>query len=188
MYILKNLRNSLGQFFLRKELLKCKRNRKPMSFNYIKTVGLLYKVPEENIFPAITEFVKFLQDNNKIVKALGFTDTDYIPHYCFPKLTYDYFTKKNTNWFGKPTHKFVDDFIINDYDLMIDLHTDENFTIQYIGYICQSKFKVGIMNPSNVKHYDLMMSVPKDIELTEYINQIKHYITQINISSNEQEV
>jgi len=186
--ILKKIKSSIGQFFLKKDLQKSNRIRKPMSFSNVKTIGLLYIVPEEHIFPVITEFVKFLQDNNKIVKALGFTNTDYIPHYCFPKLTYDYFTKKNINWYGKPTHKFVDDFVNTDFDLMIDLHTSGNFTIQYIGYLCQSKFKVGKMSPPNLNNYDLMMNVAEEIELKEYIEQIKHYITQINISSNEQEI
>jgi len=186
--IINKVKSSIGEFLLKKELQKARRNRKPAGFKNVKTVGILYSVPEEIKFPYITDFVKFLQDNNKIVKALGFTYSDYVPHYCFPKLTYDYFTKKHINWFGKPSHKFIDDFINNDFDLMIDLHTDNNFTLNFIGFTCLAKFKVGMMNDNNLKHYDLMMNVSQDIELSEYLTQIKHYLTNLNISTNEQEV
>jgi len=186
--IINLVKDKVGIFLLKKELDRIRRNRKPERFSKIKTIGILYLVPEEKEFPFISDFVKFLQDNCKVVKALGYTNSDYIPHYCFPKLTYDYFTKKNINWYGKPSHKFVDDFIKTDYDLMIDLNTRNIFTINYIGYLCQAKFKVGMMNDNNVKHYDLMMNVPENIALPDYIPQIKHYLTNLNITSNEQVV
>lgn len=181
-----NLKNWAGNFLLKKELQRFKRNRKPASFQSVKTVGLLYVVPEEKDFPYITDFVKFFQDNGKVVKALGFTNTDFVPHYCFPKLTYDYFTRKNSNWYGKPNHKFVDDFMENDYDLLIDLTTSPSFTMGFIGYLCKSKFKMGAMNDANVKHYDLMMQIDPNIPINEYITHIKHYLTNLNIISYEQ--
>lgn len=187
MGIVDKTKSTIGEYLLKKELQKARRNRRPAGFKNIKTVGILYIVPEEKEYPFITDFVKFFQENNKIVKVLGFTNCDIIPHYCFPKLTYDYFTMKNINWYGKPTHKFVDDFINNDFDLMIDLHTNNNFTLNFIGYTSQAKFKVGMMSESNLIHYDLLMNVPSDIELSEYLTQIKHYLTNINISTNEQE-
>lgn len=185
MGIVVKIKNTIGSYLLKKDLQKLRRNRKPNGFNNIKTIGILYVVPHEQDYPHIVNFVKYFQDNNKIVKALGFTNTEYIPHYCFPKLTYDYFTKKNINWFGKPSHKFVDDFVNTEYDLLIDLQTSENFTISYIGYTSIAKFKMGMNSSSNLEHYDLMMTVQPDIELSEYLSQIIHYLTNINISTNE---
>ena len=60
--------------------------------------------------------------------------------------------------------------------------------MNFIGYTSLAKFKVGMMNENNLVHYDLMMNVPPDINLAEYLTQIKHYLTNLNINSNEQEV
>lgn len=186
MSIISNIKDFFAQMLLKKELQKVSRKRMPAGFGQIRTVGILYIVPEEQEYPVITDFVRFFQENNKVVKALGYTNKDYVPHYCFPKLTYDYFSKKNVNWLGKPANKFVTDFIANDFDLMIDLNTIENFTLSYIGYMNQARFKVGMMNDTNLKHYDLMMHVNENIPLKEYTEQIIHYLTNLNISSNEQ--
>ncbi len=155
----------------------------PKDFSKVKTVGIVYVVPSERDFKIISSFVKFFQDQNKNVKALGFTNSDMVPHFCFPKLTYDYYTKKDLNWYNKPSSNFVDDFIKNEYDLMIDLTTSFEFSTRYIAYNSKSLFKVGKMNDKNLVHYDLLLDVTDDISLHDYTDHIKHYLTHINIKN-----
>jgi len=181
--LIKKIRQYAGYYFLNRELKKRRRLKRPKSLGQIKTVGIIYMIPPESELNVISEFVKFFQDRNKTVKALGFTNTDLVPHYCFPKLTYDYYTKKNLNWYGKPSSKFVDDFIKNDFDIMIDISCVPSFSINYIGYMSVAGFKMGKLNDENLKHYDFMFNVPDDITLAEYTKQIKHYLTNININN-----
>jgi len=181
--LLQQFKSKLGNFFLKQELKKFTRKKKPMHFNNVKTVGILYVVPSEKDFHHINDFVKYLQHNNKVVKALGYTNSPYVPHYCFPKLTYDYFSMKEVNWYGKPNSKFAIDFMKNNFDLLIDLNTSPLFTLNYIACLSVSGFKTGIFNDNNVQHYDLMFNVKDNISLEEYITHIKHYLLNINISN-----
>ncbi|MDD3877020.1 MAG: hypothetical protein PHT69_10390 [Bacteroidales bacterium] len=183
MSIIQQLKDNLGYFFLKQELKKFSRKKKPMSFDQIKTVGILYVVPSEKDFHYINDFVKYLQQNNKTVKALGYTNTPYIPHYCFPKLTYDYFSSKEINWYGKPKSKFAEDFMKSDFDLLIDLSTKPIFTINYISYLSSAYFKTGILNDNNVQHFDLMLDIKEDTDLNDFIHHIQHYLININISN-----
>lgn len=183
MQLINHIKSFAANLVLKKELKKFHRRKQPQSFDRIKTVGIIYLVPKEADFSLIGDFVKFFQTHNKLVKALGYTNTELTPHYCFPKLTYDYFTKKELNWYGKPNSKFVRDFLKNDYDLMIDLTTQPLFALQYLGYLSPARFKVGQMNERNVSHYDFMLNVPDSINLQDYTQQIIHYIKNINFNN-----
>ncbi len=180
MNFFEKVKNSILDYHFRKELSKLTRNRKACNLDNAKTVGLLYSVKDEITYNKITKLVKSFQDRNKIVKSLGFINEKSIPHYCHPKLSYDYFTLKELNWFNKPNNSFIRDFVNIDFDLLIDLSIKDNIYLQYISGISKAKFKVGKFGDKNSNYYDLMINITENTSLDKFIEQLQHYISIIN--------
>jgi|AntAceMinimDraft_17_1070374.scaffolds.fasta_scaffold03605_4 hypothetical protein len=182
----KKIKNNIGNYFLKKELSKSNRKREMTNLNNAKKIGVLYNASNEKDYKLIYHFVKGLQRNQKIVKALGFVEDSIIPHYCFPKLSFDFFTIKDLNWYHKPSNNFVNDFVKEEYDIIIDFCSEDSFPVQYITVLSKAKFKVGRYGKNHRDIYDMMIETDKEITLEQYIKQVTHYLTILNPKKNEQ--
>jgi hypothetical protein len=181
-----NIRQTAGAYFFRKELEKITRNRKIMNIDDAKTIGLVYDASDEATYGVVSNFVRFFQDNQKTVKALGFVNYSRLPHYCFPKLSYDYFTKKELNWYFKPNAARVNDFINEEFDIMIDLCMHDCFPLNYISGVSKAKFKVGRYGEKHSAIYDFMLNVDHNISMEDYFKEIIRYLSIINKNQDAQ--
>jgi hypothetical protein len=175
-----SIKVAFRKYFLSKELRKISRNRVICSIKDAKSIGLLFDASDEEDHKIVTEFVQYFKDNQKIVKSLGFVNFNRVPHYCFPKLSYDYFTKKDINWYSKPSGVKVNDFVNEEFDVMIDLCTKSCFSLTYITAISKAKFKVGKFDEGNKEYFDFMLNVASNISLRDYIRDLTHYLSIIN--------
>lgn len=185
MNFIDNIRQSIGNYFLKKDIAKVNRSRSIMNLDDAKTIGIVFNASEEATYCIVNDFVRFFQDNQKTVKALGFANFNRLPHYCFPKLTFDYFTKRDLNWYYKPGNSRVNDFINQEYDIVIDLCMHECFPLTYIFGLSKAKFKVGRFGEKYSDIYDFMLNVNHKISMESYIKEIIHYLSIINKNQNE---
>jgi hypothetical protein len=165
---------------LKKELLRSSREKKFISFDRSRSIGILYKVGEEKDQIEFSAFVSKLQNEKKEVKALGIIKYKDIPHYCYPKLSYDYVTTRNLNWIKKPTGEKVTDFINKEFDILINFDTTNNLSLEYIAGLSHAKCKVGIFDERHKAIYDLMINTEADCPFQELA---EHYLTYINMFS-----
>ena len=180
MVFIDNIRQIFGNYFFNKELKKDRENRRIVNLYDAKTIGLVYDASEEPTYAVVSDFVRFFQDNQKTVKALGYVNYSRLPHYCFPKLSYDYITKKDLNWYLKPRNTKVTDFVNEEFDILIDLCMHDCFPLKYISCISKAKFKVGKFGEKHSNIYDFMLNVDKQISLEKYIKETIHYLSIIN--------
>lgn len=174
-----NIRNKIGQYFLQKELLGFSRQRGFDGFENSKSVGLLFDATSNEDFELATRYVKYLKDHKKRVKAIGFFQGKTIPEMVFSKLEFDYFTKKDLNWYFKPLPGFVDQFIQDDFDILIDLNLERVYPLQYISTLSKAKFKIGRFEDGDT-HFDFMIELPEDKGLKYFLKNLDLYIQQIN--------
>jgi hypothetical protein len=157
--------------------VKVNREKKLQAWDQIKSVGILYLVPEEKEYVSFTNAVAAMQSEKKEVKTLGLLSHKQTPHYCYPRLAFDYFSRKDLNWFGKPGGAKVQDFISNDFDLLLNLDLKGNPVFDYISAVSSAKLKCGLYRKDSAKIYDLMASreAPADAEalLNDLIALIK---------------
>jgi hypothetical protein len=179
-----DIRQGIGHYFYRKDVAKVRRNRKIQNLNNAKTIGLIYDASDEKLHNVVCDFVKYFQENMKIVKAIGYVSYSRLPHYCFPKLSFDYFTRKDLNWYFKPTPQRVQDFINEEYDIVIDLTMKDNFALQYIAGLSHGKFKVGRYSNKYSGIYDFMLDVDENITLEKFIKESIHYLSILNKNPN----
>ena len=174
------IRTLIGNYFLKAELSKTHHERKMTNLRNAKRIGILYTLDDVPEYETVSEFVTSLQHDHKEVKALGFVKNKILVSRFLPKLSYDFFSKKDLNWFFKPIHAKVRDFIEKDFDLLIDLSLKDSLPLKFIAGLSVAYCRIGRYSEENAACYDLMMDLNKPLSLEEYISQIIHYLTVIN--------
>ena len=169
----------LGEFILKRKLKAHNRQRAVYSLNTARPIGIVYNATHQDTFETTRQFVKHLFDIDKKVAALGFVDHKEIVDFYTARRGFNFFCRKNVNWYGRPSNPAVDEFIAKDFDILIDLSMDDNFSIRYITSLSKAKFKVGRFT-DKADLYDFMVDISKKRELGFFIQQVKHYLTIIN--------
>lgn len=178
--MLNKFRTIIGKYFLRAELSKHQRHRKLTNLKNAKKIGILYTLDDVAEYETVSGFVSSLQQDHKEVKALGFVKNKLLVDRFLPKLSYDFFSKKDINWFFKPIHTKVRDFIEKDFDILIDLSMKDSLPLKFISGLSVAHCRIGRFSEENKACYDIMIDLQKPLSLHDYILQIIHYLTVIN--------
>ena len=73
----------------------------------------------------------------------------------------------------------VRNFTQREFDLLIDLHTGNSIPFQYIVAGSRAKFKIGKYEKKATPFYDFMISVPEQMNLRQFIEQVNHYLKSL---------
>jgi hypothetical protein len=174
------IRTLMGNYFLKEKLLKTVRERKITNLMDAKKIGVLYTLDDVPEYEMVSEFVTRLQHDHKEVKALGFVKNKNLVSRFLPKLSYDFFSNKDLNWFFQPIHSKVKDFIEKEFDILIDLSLKDSLPLKFISALSVAHCRVGRFSEANRVCYDIMIDLNKPLTLNEYMLQIIHYLNVIN--------
>jgi hypothetical protein len=182
MSILKNIKQSIANRTLKQELQSVKRERQSNKFNFedIKTVGILFDATNTEDYEIVKRYVVYLREHRKKVKAIGFFSTKEIPALTYSKLEYDFFSTKELNWFGKPSSTIIQNFINEEYHLLIDLNVHDHFALRYISALSKAAFKVGKYDEDDTTIFDMMIDADNTKTVKYFLRQIDTYITMLN--------
>jgi hypothetical protein len=186
--LITTIRIRAGKLALARELARHHRLMKNSSISSAKSIGLLYYLADEAAYNTIEAFVQSLNEKQKKVRLICYTDLKFAPHYFIPKLTQDIITVKDLNWFRKPAKGFVREFIGEKFDLLLDLSMFDYFPLQYIAALSDASFKVGRFDEDHTSYYDLMIHTSGVTGLDEFISQIDHYLNMLNQEPNGQQI
>jgi hypothetical protein len=174
------IRTLIGNYFLKEKLLKTVRERKITNLMDAKKIGVLYTLDDVPEYDIVSEFVSRLQHDHKEVKALGFVKNKNLVSRFLPKLSYDFFSNKDLNWFFQPFTSKVKDFIEKEFDILIDLSLKDSLPLKFISALSVAHCRVGRFSEANRVCYDIMIDLNKPMTLNEYMLQIIHYLNVIN--------
>ncbi|MFY9311450.1 MAG: hypothetical protein WAQ28_20565 [Bacteroidia bacterium] len=182
MSILKKIKQTIANGYLKLELKDHVREQKPNKFNFAqcKTVGILFDAASPEDFELVKRYVLYLREHRKKVKVLGFYPSKRIPDMTYSKLEYDFFSAKELNWFGKPSAMVVQNFIGEEYDLLLDLNINDHFALKYVSALSKAVFKVGKYNEKDIEMYDMMIDSDNTKTLKYFLRQVDIYITMLN--------
>lgn len=152
------------------------RNKKLLPWDEIRTIGILYQVPEEADYVKFTDYVSRLHADRKEVMTLGMTPTKEVPHYCYPKLYFSYFSRKEVNWMGKTSGTALNDFIPREFDLLINLDQTGNQVFDCIAGLSRARLKTGVYKQEFSMVYDLMISTDKTLGNDELLDEVRRWI------------
>ncbi len=180
MSINKRIRLAFAKYRFQKEIKGFQRNRKVIGIHDAKKIGVLYNATEMEDFEIVKTYVRKLLADKKEVVSLGYVDKKELPATQFAKLGLDFFSRKNLNWYMVPNSPLVENFINEEFDILINLNIGLCFPLQYISAISKAKFRVGQYDMKNTGFYDFMIHTPKNETLKHFIEQTDYYLNKIN--------
>ena len=170
----------IASFGLKKKLKKAVRTRQTINLNNAKSIGIIYNDNEQKSNEIIKEFVSFLSKKDIQVYVVEFINKKIKSENYIKKKGFNHFSLNDINWFYKPKSIIVDEFINNDFDILIDLSLNNNcYPVKYINALSKAKFKVGKFYETP-NFYDFMINIDNNNDLSFFIEQIKHYLSMIN--------
>ena len=111
MQFIENLKQKVGKWVFQRDLKTNMRTKEACNLKDAKSIGILYDATSEEQIKMIKPFVTYFFDLKKDVKALGFVNSKQLSYCHVPKLQYDFFYKKDLNWYYKPQNYIIDNFI-----------------------------------------------------------------------------
>jgi hypothetical protein len=172
--------NLIKKHFLKRCLEKNKpaRERQVISFEQVKTMGILCQITDEASYKAIHELFAKIQSLNRTVWLMGYTDTAKVPYFCLPQLSADYYTKKNVNWYGKPHFVQLNDFIHRDFDILIDFSRRDLPPLRYILAASKAKLIIGA-NEHRQDLYDIFIDDKTGMDHLKLLKTIHNYLLKL---------
>lgn len=154
------------------------RDRKRESGNLItaNNVFVIYDASEESQNKEAEVFFEQLKSLRVKVKSLGYAKYKIVPHYCIPQLTRQFICMKELNLLGIPSKSFLDDFLDEEFDLLISLDLEQNSVLQYLAAMSKAKFKVGFNHPDNLQYFDFLVGA-REGDMQDYIKHLIHYLS-----------
>ncbi len=174
------IRRKIGQYYFKKEKIQVDRQCQMTNLRDAKRIGILYTLDDVPDYDRVSQFVSQLQIDHKEVKALGFVKNKNLVQRFLPKLSYDFFSRRDLTWFYKPIHNQVRDFIDKEFDLLIDLSLHDSFPLKYIAGLSNALCRVGRFSEENADYYDFMIDLKPSMTSEDYLGHIQHYLTVIN--------
>ena len=165
------------------------RERRFVSYDYAKTVLLLFEsdISEKN--PVIHKIIHSLQQDGKKVCAWGFIDKKEVATAIFPD--FRILHHKQTDFFQKPLPSYINELKDLKYDLLIDLTVQTFIPLEYVAMYANASCKTGIRK-TKLPIYDFILDLDNmetSNELPEtpidelyLFNQIIFYLKSIQTS------
>lgn len=163
---------------------KSLRSKKYRNLSQIKSVIIIFESDFMEKNTLVKGFIEQLKQEGKDVDAWAFVDkketlTSTIAQFRI-------IGQKDINWLKIPRQKAIADMTDKHYDLLIDLHINQNITNQYLTLFANAELKVGVSLQvyTDVKPnvLDFMIKLPEhsgaatETDTTELFNQIIHYL------------
>ena len=173
------LKLSIGLSRLRKHSKNTVRKKMVHNLESARSIGIICFATTNNGLDNAMHFANFLNEKKIITSILVFCPLKEVPQNFLLRKNVKVFTKKELNWYGRPNQPIVEQFINEDFDILIDLSLQEIFPLRWVSTLSQAKFKVGTLgyfgNPN-----DLTISLKNEKSEEYLISQIKHYLNLIN--------
>jgi len=173
---------NIGSKVLRKRLKKTSRNKTAHNFKSAETATILFDVLIPDSFSAIKDFTKYLAENSIKTKVIGFVTQKEVPQEMLLWANFDFITKKEINWYGKPGGPIAESFFVDEPDMLFVFSFGKNLSLDYLTQLSPAKFKVACFTDEK-NDYDLMINPPGGkCEISYLTDQVKHYINMLNPS------
>lgn len=170
----------MGSYTLASRAAGVNRSRQVASLNEAKSFGIIFDSGNKEDFELVKKYVNYLKEMKKKVKVVGYFSAKEIPEMTYSKLEYDFFTDKDLNLFRIPSNTFVNNFMEEEFDVLINLNIYNHFPLKYIGAMSKAKYKVGRYSEENKKYYDMLIECQDDKSFKYFLRQVDTYLSMIN--------
>jgi len=178
--LIQNIREKFAKSFLLQQVNEINRRQKQVNIESARTVALLYYLPDEATYKLVETILSKLGELNLKTRVVCYTDLKIVPHYFIPKISQDIITAKDVNWRFQPQKPFVKEFILTEYDILIDLSLNDFLPLLYCAALSKASLKVGRYQEDHQIYFDLMIHAGTDETIDSFAGQVIHYLSRIN--------
>lgn len=178
-----DIRIKAGQRSIQKQLKSYKNRRaKVTNLKDAKSIALLFKVNGKTDYLQVQKFSRYLKEEfgTRKIFTLGYwDDKKENPDYLKVSIGFDFFTRKDLDWKGIPNVPVVDNFLQEQFDILVDMNDYYNVPLRYVMLKAKAGLKVGRYSDENKDFFDLMLA-SNDSDFEGYCNQLVKYLTMVN--------
>jgi hypothetical protein len=159
---------------IKSQLKKNKTMRFSQPYKNIKSVGIIFTADDRRKHEQIKSFIKMLEHDGKEIMALC-----YLP----PKkenleFLFNYYTKKDLNFWGKIESDDVVKFINEPFDLLFNPDSNADNMLKYILAASKAKCRIGKANDKQRSLFEMMIDTHNSNnilteEMYKYTNRLK---------------
>lgn len=176
----KKIKEAIGKQTLKSEAQHRTRQRSLMSMENAVTIGILFDASDNEDYELVRKYVAYLKELKKKTRAIGYFSDREVPQSTYAKLEFDYFSFKDLNWQQKPSGVIIENFINEEFDVLIDLNIYDRFPLHYLATMSRAKFKVGKRLGKESGIYDMTIDTGKETGLKFLLRNIDTYLTMLN--------
>jgi len=147
-------------------------------FASAKYIGVLCSSLDEASTVHLKKFLHHLSQKDIKFSVIGYFDGKNIPENFLYWKEFDFFTRKDLNFFYIPDSSMIGKFINEPFDMLINCNIDGYFPVEYISQLSLAKCKVGIMS-ENGSCYDLMIDIQKKQTIEYFLKNLEIYLTNL---------
>lgn len=180
-----DIRAGVGRRILAGKVRNVNRKVHVCNLNDARHIGIIYNATEFVSFEIIKDLAKQLSDSAITVSVLGYVNSKkLIDHYLYRK-GFDFFSKKDLNWYYKPVSAAAVHFMHEPFDVLINLSLDDYFPIHYITALSPASFKTGRYSPEDTS-LDFMIDIEKEKQSMRSLHQ--EIVGESEVNSENQEI
>ena len=180
MGLFENIRKKWGKNKISK-ILTTPRKAKTVNYANAKSIGIVYEIKTKDYQFFVNDFVDYLREEIgfKTIVTLGYYKSKESPTFLDLGNKYQFINKTHLSWSFIPQSNDTDEFIQQDFDILIDLTQEYIVPIKYLVASSKAKFKIGRYSDDNHDFFDFMVSLNEKQNVKDFLDQVNHYLKQI---------
>ncbi|MGC3977527.1 MAG: hypothetical protein QM751_04405 [Paludibacteraceae bacterium] len=156
---MKKLKQYIFKSREKKHLAQNTREKRFVTYEKAKNIILLFESDYMEKNPFIKRVIEHLKAEGKKVNAFGYVNKKEIGSAILPD--YKILNKKSCDWTELPAQSFLRELEENEYDLLIDLTTNDILPLKYILLYSNAACKAGT-NKYDENLLDFKLQIPQD--------------------------
>jgi len=178
MNMLEEIKTWYGHWKLKRSNIEGRRKHQIFNLKDAKRITILFDATLTEDIKLVKKFVLKLSSGKELVSALGYVNEKDRGFEHLSSLHFDFFSNQELNWYRKPEGMIIDNFLKEEYDILIDLSLNEFYPLTYMLVTSPAKFKVG-RSRDDINVFDLSIDYNNKHDLESLINEIHHYLNLI---------
>ncbi len=108
-----------------------------------RRLAVLFEATDPASIRLVKSLVRMFVHAKYDVYALGFVNEPNKSLEHLSTLNFDYFSNAQLNWYGKPKGMIIDNYLEENYDVLIDLSLKSHYPLTYLTLASSAVFKLG---------------------------------------------
>jgi len=182
MELFRSLRIKAGANILRKKSLKVKRKREFVNLKRAGTIGIVWDIVRNDDLTPISDFILKMSERGIKVDVIGIFHGKQLPDNLTALRYITCLKREDLSFIFRPKAIEADNFINTAYDILIEVSFRNCLPVRYISTLTPARCRVcsDTGDDQNRDFADIMISMGKNRDVREYLNQIIAYLEIIN--------